>query len=60
MQQSYYHSYVWLSLSVNNGGAGSSVRNSSAKALTSDDLEEAEDYAEKLRKEINARKAVQG
>jgi TPR repeat protein len=60
VQQSYYHSYVWLSLSVTNGGAGSSVRDSSAKALTPDDLEEAEDYAERLRKEINARKAVQG
>jgi hypothetical protein len=60
VQQSYYHSYVWLSVSVTNGGAGSAVRDSSAKALTSDDLEAAEDHAARLMKEIKARKAVQG
>jgi hypothetical protein len=36
------------------------VRDSSAKALTPDDLEQAEDQAEKLQQEIKARKAVQG
>jgi TPR repeat protein len=60
VQQSYYHSYVWLSVSVTNGGADSSVRDSSAKALTPDDLEAAEDHTARLLEEIKARKAVQG
>jgi len=58
VQQSYYHSYLWLSISVTNGGADSSVRSSSAKALTPDDLEAAEEHAAKLLKEIKARMAM--
>lgn len=60
VEQSYYHSYLWLSVSASKGGAGSAVRDSSAKALTPDDLKTAENHAMKLAREIETRKSAQG
>ena len=60
VQQSYFHSFVWLSIAEIGGETSSSVRDTSAKALSPTDLEAAEDYIAKLIEAIEAAKTVRG
>ena len=58
VQQSYFHSYIWLSIAAHSDESGSSVLASSAKALSTEDLEVAQTYITKLAEDIAARKAA--
>ena len=57
VQQSYFHSYVWLTIASVSDEASSSVRATSAKALSTEDLKVAQTYIAKLMEDIEARKA---
>ena len=58
VQQSYFHSFVWLSIAEIGGETSSSVRDTSAKALSPADLEAAQDYIAKLIEAIEAAKTA--